>query len=77
MRSQVKAAFDRERPGRLVEDAARAIVRNRFPAAASSYTDDGAVVIDAVTGHELGSAVAGDWAVEFAWLSAAESIAAA
>lgn len=77
MLSQVKAVVDRERPGRLADDTARAIVRNRFPAAESSYTDDGAVVIDAVTGHPLGSAVAGDWAVEFAWLNAGESIAGA
>ncbi len=75
MHSQVRAVCDRERPGRLAEDAARAVVRNRFPAAESSYTDAGAVVVDAVTGHALGSAVAGDWAVEFAWLNAAESIA--
>ncbi len=77
MQSQGKVVCDRERPGRVAEDAARATVRNRFPAAESSYTDEGAVVIDAATGHPLGSAVAGDWAVEFAWLNAAESIAAA
>lgn len=77
MLSQVKAVVDRERPGRLVEDPARAIVRSRFPAAQSSYTDDGAVVMDVVTGNQLGSAVAGDWAVEFAWMNAAESIATA
>lgn len=62
------------RPGHEAERKARAQVRNQFPLATSAYTNDGAEVYDPVSVQLLGSAAAGDWAVERAWQSAAEAL---
>lgn len=62
------------RPGHEAERKARARVRNQFPLATSAYTTDGAEVYDPVTAQRLGSAAAGDWAVERAWQSAADAL---
>lgn len=61
----------RERPGRHAEEAARRIVRAHYPFATSAYCKGGAVVYDDLTGEVLGTAAAGDWAVEAAWQDAA------
>lgn len=52
---------------------ARELVRCRYPLATSAYTKDGAAIYDA-TDTLLGSASAGDWAVEYAWQDAARKL---
>ncbi|KVP96792.1 hypothetical protein WJ96_06075 [Burkholderia ubonensis] len=46
----------------------------RFPKATSRYTATGAIVYDEATDAELGQASAGDWAVEHAWVAAANKL---
>ena len=56
----------RYRPGREAKDAARAIVRSRYPAATSAYCDEGAMAYDVVTEKAHGTGTSGDCAVEMA-----------
>jgi hypothetical protein len=65
----------RYRPGLAAEAHARELVRKLYPKAQSSYSEDGAIVFDELTGKILGRGDLGDWAVEFAWQDAANSIA--
>lgn len=69
--------IERSRPGREAEEEAREVVRARYPRAESTYVADGALVRDEASGFRLGSAAAGDWAVEAAWQDAAANVTAA
>ena len=66
--------MERYRPGSNAEHQARRVVRDAYPNAASSYCADGAVICDDATGEVLGTASAGDWAVEYAWLDASSRV---
>lgn len=66
--------MERNRPGIREEKLARELVQIRYPQATSAYTAEGAVICDEATGEALGQASAGDWAVEYAWVDAANRI---
>ncbi|MGY6240104.1 hypothetical protein ACW910_21715 (plasmid) [Burkholderia ambifaria] len=66
---------ERRRPGLVLEGRARNCVRARHVSATSAYCEDVAIVYEETTGVVLGSALAGDWAVEYAWLDAADKLA--
>jgi hypothetical protein len=66
--------MQRHRPDSRTENLARELVRIRYPRAVSQYTAAGAAICDEATGEELGTASFGDWAVEHAWVDAANRI---